>query len=289
MPSPATLTDREFAVFQALVYGRTGIVLGPHRRPLLQARLGKRLRALGLATFTEYHQRLMEGDPSGEEMNRFVNAITTNKTEFLREPHHFQYLTETWAPAARARRQATGDARVRVWSTACSTGEEAFTIALTLLDALSTVDFDVRILASDIDTEVLAQAAAGVYALETMATVPVPLLMRHFLKGTGAKTGLVRVRPAVRRLVTFRHINLLDEAWPIHTRFDVIFCRNVLIYFDRPTQQRVLQHLLEYLHDDGLLVLGHSESVHGLVDGLTHVQTTIYQREKASDACRPRS
>jgi chemotaxis protein methyltransferase CheR len=283
------VNDREFAVFQALVYGRTGIVLGPHRRPLLQARLGKRLRALGLASFTEYHRLLMERDAGGEEMNRLVNAITTNKTEFLREPHHFDYLAGVWSPAVKARLAENGNARVRAWSAACSTGEEAYTIALTLLDALGPVEFDIRILASDIDTEVLGTAASGVYAVETLAAFTSAVLMRHFLKGTGAKTGLVRVRPEVRRLVTFRHINLLDDAWPIHTRFDVIFCRNVLIYFDRPTQQRVLEHLLEYLQDDGLLVLGHSESVHGLVAGLRHVETTIYQREKESEACRPRS
>jgi chemotaxis protein methyltransferase CheR len=248
----------------------------------LQARLGKRVRALGLVSFTDYHRLLVEHDPAGEEMDRLVNAITTNKTDFFREPHHFVYLTEVWAPAVKARLAVPGDARLRIWSAGCSTGEEPYTIALTLLDALGT-EVNLRILASDIATEVLSRAAAGVYALENLAALPKTSLTRHFLKGTGANTGFVRVRPEVARLVTFRAINLLDAAWPIHTEFDIIFCRNVLIYFDRPTQQRVVQHLLEYLKDDGLLVLGHSESVYGLVEGLRHVETTIYQRQKESD------
>ena len=270
------------------MYRRTGIVLGPHRRPLLRARLATRLATLGLQTFTEYYRVLMERDPTGEEMNRLVNAITTNKTEFLREAHHFAYLRDVWAPGVKTRVGEHDGHRVRIWSTACSTGEEPYTIALTLLDALPCETFDVRILASDIDTDVLARATAGVYSMETLRALPAPLLKRHFLKGTGANRGLARVRSEVRRLVTFRQINLLDDTWPVRTEFDVIFCRNVLIYFDRPTQQRVLEHLLEYLKDDGLLILGHSESVHGLVAGLRHVHTTIYQREKVSDQCPPR-
>jgi chemotaxis protein methyltransferase CheR len=278
------LTDREFDLFRSLVYARTGIVLGPHRRPLLNTRLGKRLRELGHQSFTEYYRLLMRGDPDGEEMTRLVNAITTNKTEFLREPHHFTYLAEVWAPVVRARLAKAPSAPVRIWSAACSTGEEAYTIAFTVRDALGSDDVDFRILASDIATDVLSRGAAGVYAMERLAVVPRTTLMRHFLRGTGTNTGLVRVRPETARLVTFRQINLLDDDWPIRTRFDVIFCRNVLIYFDRATQQRVLEHLLEYLKDDGLLVLGHSENVYGLVGGLRHVETTIYQREGEGNA-----
>jgi chemotaxis protein methyltransferase CheR len=275
----AGLTDREFELFRSLVASQTGIALSPSRRVLLQARLSKRLQALGLRTFGEYHRLLGEQDPLGEEMVHFVNAVTTNRTEFFRESHHFVFLAQTWAPALRARIAETGDRSVRVWSAGCSSGEEAYTIAMTIRDELGSIaGLDARILASDIDTEVLARAVAATYSLDAMALVPKPALPRHFLRGTGPHTGLVQVRPENRAMVTVRRINLLDRPWPIRTRFDAIFCRNVLIYFDRPTQQRVLERLVAFLKEDGYLVLGHSESVHGLVGGLRHLGRTIYQR-----------
>jgi len=283
IPSPdvdASLTDGEFALFRALVADQTGIALGPHRRVLLQVRLGKRLRALGLRTFSEYHRLLTERDPLGEEMTRLVNAITTNRTEFFREGHHFAYLAKTWVPAVRARSAETEDRSVRIWSAGCSSGEEPYTIAMTLRDALpSPSDLDIRILASDIDTEMLARAAAGIYPLEAIGRVPKVSVPRHFLRGVGSQEGFVQVRPEISAMVTVRRINLLERPWPIRTRFDVVFCRNALIYFGRATQQGVLERLVECLKDDGLLILGHSESVHGIAR-LRHLGRTIYQRTK---------
>src|SRR5439155_13249125 len=149
---------------------------------------------------------------------------------------------------------------------ACSTGEEPYSLALTLLDSLQAGEgWDLRILASDIDTDALAHAAEGVYPMEHVAPVPRPMLPRYFLRGTGPREGFVRLKPAVRSLVTFRRINFLDDPWPIRTRFDAIFCRNVLIYFDRQTQQRILYRLVQQLTENGLLFLGHAESIHGLV------------------------
>ncbi len=277
------LTDREFEIFRGLVYRHTGISLSKHKRPLLQARLGRRPRALKLTTFTEYRRFLAEQDPSGEEMGRFINAITTNKTDFFREAHHFRYLADEWVPAIKARAARSGDRAVRIWSAGCSSGEEPYTIAMTLRDALGTaVGWDVRILASDLDTEVLARAKAGEYSVEQTAPIPPRVLACHFLRGRGEDVGRVRVRPELRSLITFCRINLQDPRWPIRSRLDVIFCRNVLIYFDRPTQQRVLQRFLGLLKDDGLLVLGHSESVHGLLDGVTHLGNTMYRRLPAA-------
>jgi chemotaxis protein methyltransferase CheR len=282
-PVNPALTDREFALFRRLVSDQTGIALGPHRRVLLQARLGKRLRALGLRTFTEYYQLLTERDPRGDEMVCLVNAITTNRTEFFREAHHFTYLAQTWAPTISARIAETGDRSIRIWSAGCSSGEEPYTIAITLRDALPSLpELDARILASDIDTEVLACAAAGIYPLDAVASVSPLALRRHFLRGTGTHAGSVRVRPEIRATVTIRRINLLEHPWPIRVRFDAVFCRNVLIYFDPATQQRVLDRLVEALKDDGLLILGHSESVHG-VAGLRHVGQTIYRKENSRD------
>ena len=283
-PSPETViremvaTEGEFKLFRDLIHAHTGIALGPHKRTLLQARLAKRLRTLRLTSFTEYHRHL-EQDPTGEELTHCLNAITTNKTEFFREGHHFRYLTEELVPALRTRSARTGNRSVRVWSAGCSTGEEPYTIGITLLEALGgTRGWDLRILASDIDTEVLDRAAAGVYSLEQVAAVPRPLLARYFLRGVGERAGLVSVRPELRALVRFRRINFLEDPWPIRTRFDAIFCRNVLIYFDRPTQQRLLERFVGLLKGDSVLFLGHSENIHGLVTGLDHIGNTIYLR-----------
>ena len=275
------ITDREFARLRELIYTHAGIALAPCKRYLVQARLGRRLRELGLSTFADYHERLV-GDASGAELTCFINAMTTNKTDFFREPHHFEHLASKWL----ASRAPGAPQRLRFWSAACSTGEEPYTLAITLLDALAGgAGWDIRILASDIDTDVLARAADGIYTAEQVAPVPQPLLRRYFLRGTGPRAGSVRVGPAARDLVTFRRINFLDEPWPIRARFDAIFCRNVLIYFDRPTQQRVLARLIACLAENGLLFLGHSESAHGLVEGLRAVGPTIYQRMPTEDSC----
>jgi chemotaxis protein methyltransferase CheR len=270
------------------VYTHTGISLGPHKRPLLQARLARRLRALGLATFKEYHHHLTELDRSGEELGQFVNAITTNKTDFFREPHHFRYLADHWVPAMKARAARTGNRTMRIWSAGCSTGEEPYTIAMAIRDALgSAAGWDIRILASDLDTDVLARADAGVYDAEHTAPIPEAVLARHFLRGRGEHAGRVRVRPELHALVAFRRINLMDPRWPIRSPLDVIFCRNVLIYFDRPTQQRLLERFLGVLQDDGLLFLGHSESVHGLLDRMTHLGHTMYRKSSQPRGATP--
>jgi chemotaxis protein methyltransferase CheR len=279
-PLPAgdtALSEREFELFRRLIYTRTGIALGPQKRPLLRARLHGRLRALGIASFGEYYRYLTDGAQPGE-MTTFINAITTNKTDFFREPHHFSFLSERWAPARRAATVSGESRRIRIWSAACSTGEEAYTLAMVLSEArLVPPLFDMRILASDIDTQVLRHASEGIYARERVAPIPVPLLRRYFLRSTAEPTQL-RVRPELRQLVTFRQINLADAHWPIRAHFDVIFCRNALIYFDRPGQRAVLQRLLAVLKPDGLLFLGHAESVFGLEEGLVHLGNTIYTR-----------
>ena len=282
------LSDKEFEIFRALVYEHTGISLSESKRPLLQARLTRRLRALGLATFSEYHRVLTERDSSGDELGRFVNAITTNKTDFFREPHHFRHLAEEWVPAAKARAANSGARAIRIWSAGCSTGEEPYSIAMTIREALGTAaGWDVKILASDLDTDVLARAEAGVYSVEQAAPVPQAMLRRHFLRGRGADAGHVRVRPELRSLITFRRINFLDARWPIRGQLDIIFCRNVIIYFDRPTKQRVLERFLGLLKDDGLLILGHSESVHGLLDGVKHLGTYDVPPDLHGRAGRP--
>jgi chemotaxis protein methyltransferase CheR len=278
------ISPREYELFQALVYEHTGITLGPHKRHLVQARLGRRLRALGLATFTEYRNYLVHDDPGGVELGRFINAITTNKTDFFREPHHFTYLAAHWIPAVKARAARDGNRTLRIWSAGCSTGEEPYTIAITLREALGpAAGWDVKILASDLDTDVLARAQRGVYTTEQTAPVPPDVLARYFLRGRGDSAGHLRVRPELSSLITFRRINLMDARWPIRSRLDAVFCRNTLIYFDAPTQQRMLERFLGLLKEDGLLILGHSESVHGLLDRVARLGHTIFRKNPAGE------
>ena len=273
-----SISDQEFHSIQGLVKDRTGIALSDHKRSLVVARLGKRLRILGFATFRQYYEHVTGGAGSGE-LENFVNAITTNKTDFFRERAHFEFLTREVVPALKRRALQTGERRVRIWSAGCSTGEEAYTIALTLCEALgSLLTWDVRILASDIDTNVLAQGSAGVYSVERAAEIPLPLLHRYFLKGSGVQAGQVKVGRAIHPLVTFRRINLLEEPWPIRTTFDCVFCRNVIIYFDKPTQSRLMYRFADFVRDDGYLFLGHSESLHGVCDRFSFLRNTVYRK-----------
>ena len=275
-----SISDHEFARFRDLVREHTGITLGPHKRHLLRARLGRRLRALGMTTFAEYYEYLTGPEAGGTgELTAFVNAITTHKTDFFREPHHFDYLRARWTSTWRHEAERAGRRRLRLWSAACSSGEEPYTLAMVLAEAgLTPPAWDTRILASDIDTECLAQMESGVYPMERVTPVPADLLKRYFLRGTGRHGAEVRVRPELRALVTARRINLAESAWPIRTRFHVIFCRNALIYFDRTMQRSILERLVSFLEPSGVLVLGHAESVFGLVEGLSHLGNTIYAR-----------
>lgn len=280
----STISGQEFQLIQRLVKEHTGIALSEHKRSLVASRLGKRLRALKLESFRRYYDYLV-GESGATELENFVNAMTTNKTDFYRERAHFDFLQREVIPNWKARAARTGERRVRIWSAGCSTGEEAYTIALTLCEGLgSLLSWDIRILASDIDTDVLAHAAEGVYSRERAADVPTPLLQRYFLQGRGDSAGFVKVGREIRSLVTFRRINFQDDPWPIHTSFDCIFCRNVIIYFDKPTQHHLLGRFAGYLKDDGHLFLGHSESLHGISDCFAFLHNTIYRKSAEAGA-----
>lgn len=276
------ITDEEFEAVRSLLYRETGIALGESKRDMARSRLGRRLRHHGVATFGEY-LGLVRGDPAGERQE-FINALTTNKTDFFREPHHFDFLRDTLVPRVRA----AGGRRLRVWSAGCSTGEEPYTLAATLRDACPAADgWDVRILATDIDTAVLAAAERGVYPAERVAALPPDVLRRCFLRGTGANAGRVAVRPELRGMVAFRRVNLVAEPWPVRGRFDAIFCRNVVIYFDRPTQRRLLERFAGHLSPDGFLFLGHSENLHGVSDAFAPVGGTVYRPRASADTPAP--
>jgi len=241
-------SGEDFGRVRALIGAYAGISLHERKQNMVYNRLSRRLRATGTPTFTAYLDRVEA--PDSEERERFVNALTTNLTAFFREPHHFDQL------AAHARAAAPGGGRLRVWSSACSTGEEAYSAAI----ALATAGCSAEILASDIDTDALAVARSGIYRLSALEPLGEERKRRWFLKGTGANANHARVRPELRESVKFQFRNLLAPEWPAGERFDALFCRNVMIYFDRPTQMRLLGRFAEVLRPGGFLFLGHSES-----------------------------
>jgi len=264
------LSDSELSRIVRLVYERSGIALHAGKRALVLARLQKRLRVGGFSNFREY-LAYVERDTSGAEIAALLDAIATNHTGFFREPQHFAFLRSTIVPAL-----AKGP--IRVWSAGCASGEEAVTIGITLLDALESHHHGrIRILASDLSTKALATASAGVYKMERVAGIPLDVLRRHFERGLGAQTGQARVAAHVRRLIEYRRRNFLDTS-DLGERFDVIFCRNVMIYFDRDVQQRVVSLLERHLAPGGYLFISHSESLNGTTHGLRWVAPAIYQR-----------
>lgn len=256
-------TDRDFTFLARLINDRTGIVLGEQKRDLVYGRLAKRLRQLRLNGFDEYCTLLTREDA---EIRHVINAITTNHTAFFREPHHFTHLEEL-LPTLKA-------PRLRLWSAACSIGAETYSMAMCLLDALpDAASRDIRILATDIDTQVLARAAKGEYPANMRDSIPEPKRGRY----TAQEGDALRMLAPLRRLITFNELNLL-EPWPMQGKFDIIFCRNVVIYFDKPTQQKLFDRFAEALTPGGWLYIGHSESLHGVSDRFRLAGKTIYQR-----------
>jgi chemotaxis protein methyltransferase CheR len=276
----AKVTDEEYLLFRSLIYKESGIDLKECKRSLLMSRLSRRLRELELPTLKDYYQRLMANDPGKEELRRMINCVTTNMTSFFREKHHFAYL-ENWF---RGRLRERGNAgRFHVWCTAASTGEEPYSIAISLLEALGgRAGWDVSIVASDIDTDVLATAAQGIYEEKGLGEIDQPLRRKYFLRGTGELSGRVQVKPAVRRLVEFRQVNLISPQWPFRGKFDAVFCRNVVIYFDRPTQEVLFERLLDHLEPEGRLFVGHSESLTWLGGLVTQDGQTVYRHGPAA-------
>jgi len=274
------LRDAEFNFIRHVVGENAGIKLGPNKRQLVQGRVARRMRELGLDSYEAYCNYVREAGP--EELVGLINALTTNVTSFFRENHHFEALASYMLPEALKRNALSR--RLRIWSAGCSTGEEAYCIAMTAAEVMPlTPKWDLKILATDIDSNVIAEAQRGVYPLERVSTIPEQRLRRFFRRGTGAEAGNVRVRSEIARLVTFRPLNLMQE-WPMRGPFDVIFCRNVMIYFDQPTRERLVERFSQMLAPGGYLCIGHSESIHGVSTPLKSVGKTIYKRHGESRA-----
>lgn len=258
-----------------LIHEHAGIALAESKYEMVYTRLVRRLRALDMVRFSEYLDRLER--VGGEEWEHFTNALTTNLTSFFREPHHFPIL-------ARLLKSLHRNRPLRIWCCAASTGEEPWSLAISACEAFDTLTPPVQILASDVDTNVLAAAQRGIYDMDRITHLPQAQLQRFFQRGTGANAGSARVHPKLHDLMSFRAINLLDDNWGNMKPFDAIFCRNVMIYFDKPTQYRVLQKLAPMIEPDGLLFAGHSESFFHAADIVRLREHTVYERVLSAGA-----
>ena len=272
------ISDQEFYQLRDIIYAHTGIDLSEHKRALLCSRLAKRLRYYGIRSYSDYFDLLTKNDPEGYELVHMINAITTNKTEFFRENHHFQFLSDRVLPEIKETFAKISGRRMRFWSAGTSTGEEAYSLAMTVKEFISqNIGWDIKILASDIDTNVLAHAVRGIYSYEQIRNVPKDLIQHYFLKGINNENNHVMAKRKIKDLISFHHLNLQDEIWPMNGKFNAIFCRNVIIYFNKTTQKELIDHLARYLVKDGYLMLGHSESLHGIHSGFRHVGHSVYQ------------
>lgn len=261
-------TEQDFERIRKLIYERAGISLSPIKRDMVYSRVARRLRATGLRSFEAYLKLLEQGEPA--EMEAFTNSLTTNLTSFFREEHHFPMLKEHLRPHM-------NKSAITIWCSASSTGEEPYSIAMTVAELYGGIPNNVKILASDLDTSVLDKARQGVYPLERVSKIPEAMLRKYFIHGSGAQEGFVLVRPELQAMLSFRQINLLDSRWPMRGPFDAIFCRNVMIYFDKPTQYSILEKFAPLLAEDGVLFAGHSESFHHAENLFKLRSKTVYE------------
>ena len=269
--SAPVLKEGEYLKISQLAYDHFGLDLRNGKQGLVAARLGKILRELGLKSFQHYYD-YVKADRSGVALSGMIDQLTTNHTSFFREPRHFEFLRKTIFPALSSR------TRIDIWSAACSSGEEPYSIAMSLLEeAPREAAAKVRIKATDISTRVLAKAKSGIYPAERFEEVPTAIMQRYLLRGQDDKTGTFRFKSEVRSLIEFEHLNLMARL-PEGYSCSVIFCRNVMIYFDKPTQQSLVQRLTEHLEDGGYLFIGHSESLNNIVHGLDYVSPATYKK-----------
>ncbi|MFH0809927.1 MAG: protein-glutamate O-methyltransferase [Pseudomonadota bacterium] len=274
--SGSELKDRDFSRLSQLIYKECGIWLPAAKKTMLSTRLVKRLRTLRLSSFADYYDYVTSLEGRLSEMPHMIDVVSTNKTDFFRESSHFDYLQQTLLPQL-VRRKSVGRA-IRVWSAGCSSGEEPYTLAMTLVEWMErNTTVNSSILATDISRRILEKARLAIYPKDCLRAVPPHLSHRFFMRGKGAQSNMVRVVPEIRNLVTFRWLNLMEPFINIDL-MDIIFCRNVIIYFDRDTQSRLMDKYMNALVPGGHLFLGHSETLNGINDRFIPIKPTIYQR-----------
>lgn len=273
------LTNKDFQRLSGFIYDELGIKMSETKRSMLSGRLAKRLRALSLPSCSEYCDFLFSPEGAEQEMVHLVNAVTTNKTDFFREPAHFDYLVRQALPELRRCGLLGPGGKLKLWSAGCSTGEEPYTLAMVLAEVQAqTPGFGFEILATDISTRVLEVARRAVYPLERVEPVPATLRSKYLLKNKDRNNPLVRIAPELRSRVSFGQLNFMAETFGLREPLDVIFCRNVIIYFDKPTQERLMSKFCRHLRSGGYLFLGHSESLHGYDVPLSQVAPTVYRK-----------
>jgi len=275
------LSDRDFNRLSEFIQAECGIKMPPAKKVMLQARLQKRLRALGIPSMREYCNYLFSPTGLENELIHMIDVVTTNKTDFFREPRHFEYLVQAVLPELMKREGAGVSRRLMIWSAGCSTGEEPYTLSMILQDFADKHDelkFNFLILATDISTRVLDIAKRAVYDCEKIIPVPENMKRNYLLRGKNAKRGLVRIVPHLREMVKFRRLNFLEDNYGMRESMDIIFCRNVIIYFDRETQGKILNRFIRHLSPGGYIFVGHSETLHGLDVPLEAVAPTVYRK-----------
>ena len=276
------LNNKDFERLSRFIYGQFGIKMPGAKQTMLEGRLAKRVRMLKLNSFTEYCDFLFSEKGQKEELVHLINAVTTNKTDFFREPAHFDYLTRTVLPTLAGTSGAGVRNKLKIWSAGCSTGEEPYTLTMVLSEyALAHPEFSAgySILATDISTRVLQMAKNAVYHTDRIAPITQPLRKKYLLRNKDKNNPVVRIVPELRNQVTFGRLNFMDEDFGLREQLDIIFCRNVIIYFDKETQERLMNKFCRYLVPGGYLFLGHSESQHGYNLPLVQVSPTVYQRQ----------
>ncbi len=272
-----SISSRDFSRLRELIFDEVGIKLGSEKKIMLEGRIRRRLKERAIPSFDDYCDYLFSAEGLKDELVHLIDVVTTNKTDFFREPRHFEFFTASALPSFFA---SNADRRpMLVWSAACSTGEEPYTLAMVMSEfALSHPSFSFRILATDVSSTVLKKAQLAIYSGDEVRPVPRNLKVKYFMRGREHGSERVRLVPAVRRLVEFRRLNFMDTDYEIAERFDAIFCRNVMIYFDRPTQQSILEKITQCLAPRAYLFMGHAETLHELDLPLTPVAPALYRR-----------
>lgn len=272
------LSEREFVTLRNFIHRQCGINLLPSKKILLESRLRKRLGALNIDTFEVYINHVMSRAGLETELVNMIDAVTINKTDFFREPDHFEFMNDSIIPHW-LHTQAWQRKQFKVWSAACATGEEPYTIAMVLQDASVKYNFDYHIVGSDISTRALEKAVQAIYRESAVSMIPLPVRKRYLLRSKDQTEPRIKIAPALRSKVEFKRLNLIDNVLEMDSDFDLVFCRNLLIYFDRNTQERVLQKLADKVRSGGYLFIGHSESIHAMNLPLRQIQPAIFQRE----------
>ena len=269
------ITEKEFQLFKDIIYRQTGIHMSEKKRNLIVARLSRRLRALNLKNFSEYYKYLSENLNASEEIINLINRITTNKTDFFREKHHFDLLLDEIFPAIIKEGYSLRERRLRVWSAGCSSGEEPYSIAMTVSEAFKGErGWDTKILATDLDTDVLTKASIGVYPSQSVTSVPMGFLSKYFDRTAQGYEAAHKIKS----MVVFRKLNLMNPVFPMKMPFDIIFCRNVMIYFDENTKRSLVEKLYSHLKDGGYIFIGHSESLMWQKNLFKFLKHTVYQK-----------